>query len=222
DLYHPIGALVVGAVAGIIFVKGFHWTQEKLKIDDVLGVWPLHGLCGLWGGIAAGIFGLQALGGMGGVSLLSQVIGSIAVFENTVNIGDEFEVIIPQYKYLHDNDISNEFIIESKLEKKTESEALEAFINYIGNAVLVGHRIHYDIDILNAALAKMQCGRLRNEALDIEIMHRKLNDLPEKPFPLDELVRHYKIPETMRISSADDAYTNALLFLKLKSRLGIS
>ena len=79
DLYHPIGALVVGGVAGIIFVKGFHWTQEKLKVDDVLGVWPLHGLCGLWGGIAAGIFGLQALGGMGGVSLLSQLVGSIAI-----------------------------------------------------------------------------------------------------------------------------------------------
>lgn len=79
DLYHPIGALVVGGVAGIIFVKGFHWTQEKLKIDDVLGVWPLHGLCGLWGGIAAGIFGLQALGGIGGVSFLGQLLGSVAI-----------------------------------------------------------------------------------------------------------------------------------------------
>jgi Amt family ammonium transporter len=79
DLYHPLGALVVGGVAGVIFVKGFHWTQEKLKVDDVLGVWPLHGLCGLWGGIAAGIFGLQALGGMGGVSFLSQLIGSVAI-----------------------------------------------------------------------------------------------------------------------------------------------
>lgn len=79
DLYHPLGALVVGGVAGIIFVKGFHWTQEKLKVDDVLGVWPLHGLCGLWGGIAAGIFGLQPLGGMGGVSFLGQLLGSIAI-----------------------------------------------------------------------------------------------------------------------------------------------
>lgn len=79
DLYHPLGALVVGGVAGVIFVKGFHWTQEKLKVDDVLGVWPLHGLCGLWGGIAAGIFGLQALGGMGGVSFLGQLIGSVAI-----------------------------------------------------------------------------------------------------------------------------------------------
>jgi Amt family ammonium transporter len=79
DLFHPIGALAVGAIAGIIFVKGFTWTQEKLKIDDVLGVWPLHGLCGLWGGIAAGIFGLEALGGMGGVNPLVQLIGSVAI-----------------------------------------------------------------------------------------------------------------------------------------------
>lgn len=79
DLYHPLAALAVGAVAGVIFVKGFTWTQEKLKIDDVLGVWPLHGLCGLWGGIAAGIFGLEALGGMGGVSFVTQLVSSVAV-----------------------------------------------------------------------------------------------------------------------------------------------
>jgi Amt family ammonium transporter len=79
DVMHPIGSLVVGGVAGVIFVKGFTWTQEKLKIDDVLGVWPLHGLCGLWGGIACGIFGLTALGGMGGVSPVTQIVGSIAI-----------------------------------------------------------------------------------------------------------------------------------------------
>lgn len=79
DVMHPIGALAVGAVAGVIFVKGFTYTQERLKIDDVLGVWPLHGLCGLWGGVACGIFGLEALGGMGGVSTLGQILGSLVV-----------------------------------------------------------------------------------------------------------------------------------------------
>lgn len=78
DILHPIGALVVGGIAGAIFVQGFAWCQNRLKIDDVLGVWPLHGLCGVWGGIAAGIFGSEALGGMGGVSLVSQIIGSVA------------------------------------------------------------------------------------------------------------------------------------------------
>ena len=66
-----------GIAAGAIFVKGFTLCQEKLRIDDVLGVWPLHGLCGLWGGIAAGIFGLEALGGLGGVTFMSQFVGSI-------------------------------------------------------------------------------------------------------------------------------------------------
>ena len=75
---HPAGALVVGAVAGGLFVYLFTLTQNRWKIDDVLGVWPLHGLCGAWGGIAAGIFGQQALGGMGGVSLAAQTIGTLA------------------------------------------------------------------------------------------------------------------------------------------------
>ena len=74
DLMHPIGALVVGSVAGGLFVVMFTLTQNRWKIDDVLGVWPLHGLCGAWGGIAAGIFGSKALGGAGGVAFMPQLI----------------------------------------------------------------------------------------------------------------------------------------------------
>ncbi|RJX31772.1 MAG: ammonium transporter [Oxalobacter sp.] len=77
DLMHPLGALVTGGVAGVIFVFMFTLVQNKWKIDDVLGVWPLHGLCGAWGGIAAGIFGLKALGGVGGISFMSQLIGTL-------------------------------------------------------------------------------------------------------------------------------------------------
>ncbi len=76
DLMHPMGALLVGLIAGALFVFAFTLEQNRWKIDDVLGVWPLHGLCGVWGGIAAGIFGQKALGGMGGVSLTAQLIGT--------------------------------------------------------------------------------------------------------------------------------------------------
>ena len=77
DLMHPLGALVTGAVAGGLFVYLFTLTQNRWKIDDVLGVWPLHGLCGTWGGIAAGIFGMKALGGLGGVAFMAQLIGTL-------------------------------------------------------------------------------------------------------------------------------------------------
>ena len=76
DVMHPIGALVTGGIAGGLFVWMFTLTQNRWKIDDVLGVWPLHGLCGAWGGIAAGIFGLHSLGGLGGISFMAQVIGA--------------------------------------------------------------------------------------------------------------------------------------------------
>ncbi len=77
DLVHPLGAFVVGGIGSVIFVYGFQFEQERLKIDDVLGVWPLHGVVGTWGGIAAGIFGSPLLGGLGGVSFLSQLCGSL-------------------------------------------------------------------------------------------------------------------------------------------------
>jgi ammonium transporter, Amt family len=73
---HPMGALVTGAIAGALFVVMFTITQNRWKIDDVLGVWPLHGLCGAWGGIAAGIFGAKALGGLGGVAIGAQLAGT--------------------------------------------------------------------------------------------------------------------------------------------------
>lgn len=77
NVMHPMGALITGVIAGFIFVKMFEFTQNKWKVDDVLGVWPLHGLCGTWGGLAVGIFGSKALGGIGGVSFLSQLVGTL-------------------------------------------------------------------------------------------------------------------------------------------------
>jgi ammonium transporter, Amt family len=99
DLFHPIGALITGGVAGALFVVTFNMTQNKWKIDDVLGVWPLHGLCGLWGGVAAGIFGLEMLGGLGGVSFMAQLVGSL--------IGVSFAFVFGYIVYKVINSISN-------------------------------------------------------------------------------------------------------------------
>jgi Amt family ammonium transporter len=77
DVMHPVGALITGGVAGVVFVFLFTLTQNRLRVDDVLGVWPLHGVCGAWGGVAAGIFGAKALGGLGGVSLGAQMLGTL-------------------------------------------------------------------------------------------------------------------------------------------------
>jgi len=97
-----------------------------------------------------------------------------------------------------------------------------SFLKYIDNAILVGHRIHFDVDMINEALYKMGCSRLKNEALDIEIMHRKLNDITDKSFSVDQLGKIYKVSKSDRHSSSEDAYTIALLFLKLKLKLNIT
>ena len=146
--------------------------------------------------------------------------GAVAVVNDIIRIGDVFEVAILQYKYLHENGLSNEFLIESKLSKLAEPQAMQAFVEYIGNAVLVGHRIYFDIEMINAVLEKMECGKLKNEALDIEIMHQKLMDITNKLFSLEDLIKHYKLTLNEKNSASDDAYLIALLFLKLKSRLG--
>jgi DNA polymerase III subunit epsilon len=148
-------------------------------------------------------------------------MGSFAIIDNSIAIGDNFEAILLQYKYLHDNKLSNEFIVESKLKKLSEPDAIKEFVNYIGNAILVGHHVNFDVEMINMALEKLGCGRLKNEALDIEVMHRKLQDINDKEFSLDELCTIYKVPISERNSASESAYKIGLLFLKLKTRLGL-
>jgi DNA polymerase-3 subunit epsilon len=148
-------------------------------------------------------------------------IGAFAVVDDSIYIGDSFETILLQYKYLHDHKLSNEFIIESKMTKLGEADAMKSLIEFVGNSTLVGHHIDLDVEMINAALEKLECGRLKNEALDIDLMHQKLNDVTDKQFSLNQLAEIYKIPNGEQNSSTEDAYKTALLFLKLKSRLGI-
>ncbi len=160
-----------------------------------------------------------------GLSLEKDVIlsfGSFSIINNSIIIGDSFETVIAQYKFFHDNGISNEFTIETKMKKMGEAEAIQALVEFIGNSVLVGHHIDFDVEMINVALERLDCGRLKNEALDIDVMHRKLLDINNKQFSLDELCSIYKIPVSDRNSSSEDAYKIALLFLKLKSRLGLN
>lgn len=146
--------------------------------------------------------------------------GAIAVVNDNIIIGDVFEVTIPQYKFLHDNGLSNDFLLESEQPKLSEVHALEKLITYIGNATLVGYRINFDVEMINEALEKLGCGRLKNEALDIEVMYKKLHDINDKNLSLADISTLLKIPKTERFSTTDDAYTIALSFLKLKLRLG--
>jgi len=147
--------------------------------------------------------------------------GAVAIVYDNILIGDLFEVTIPQYKFLHDNALPNDFLLESEQPKLSEVQALEFFVNYIGNATLVGHRINFEIEMINEALERLGCGRLKNEALDIEVMYNKLHDNNDKKKSLDELASFYKITKVERTSTTDKAFTIALLFLKLKSRLGL-
>ena len=148
-------------------------------------------------------------------------IGAFAVVNDSILIGDSFETTLLQYKFFHDNGLMNEFMVESKMKKLSEPEAIQSLIEFIGNSIIVGHHVDFDVEIINQALERMECGRLKNEALDIDVMHRKLLDINDKQFSLDELSKIYNVPISDRNSAAEDAYKTALLFLKLKSRLGL-
>ena len=148
-------------------------------------------------------------------------LGAFSVIDDSVVIKENFEAVLLQYKFLEDNGLSNEFIIESKMTKMPEAEALEAFINFLGNAILVGHHINFDIEMLNQMLSRLKLGKLKNEAYDIEAMFNKLSETNDKKYAMEEMSKFLNISISERNSVADDAYSIAILFLKLKSKLGI-
>jgi DNA polymerase-3 subunit epsilon len=148
-------------------------------------------------------------------------IGAFSIIDDSIHVGDSFETVLMQYKYFHDNKLPFDFIVESKLKKMGEPDAIKAFIDYLGNAILVGHNINFSVEMINVALERLECGHLKNEALDVTIMHQKLIEITDQDFTFDELLKVYKIANEEKGSSPDVAYKTALLFLKLKSRLGI-
>ncbi|WP_432670807.1 3'-5' exonuclease [Flavobacterium sp. SM2513] len=149
-------------------------------------------------------------------------IGAVVVQKGEIIVKDAFEVILLQYIYNHDHGFSNEFIIESKMPKSTETEGIQKLIEFVGNAVLIGHRIDFDIEMINKALEKLECSKLRNEALDLEVMFKKWKEFSDdKKFSVAEIAQALKLPAIGSDSSIDEAYTMGLCFLKLKKQLGI-
>lgn len=145
---------------------------------------------------------------------------AVTVNADRITIREALELYISYSKSEIDID-PNDFLVVSKIEKKTEREAIELIVNYIGNATIIGHRVNQDIDFLNTSLAKFDCGNLKNEALDIEIMFNKVNDTSDKKHPLDAMCKSLGVPVSERISVADDTFSIAILFLKLKTILKI-
>lgn len=143
-------------------------------------------------------------------------IGCISVLNNSILVSDSFEINLKSKT----RNLENEFFSDKS--EVIESEGIRLFVNYIENAVLIGHRINFDIEMINEALDKLKCGRLKNEALDVEVMYRKFKDINDKNYSIDDLLKKFDISKSDRDSTSEDAYSIALLFLKLKSRLGIS
>lgn len=149
-------------------------------------------------------------------------MASVGITDGYLVIKDTFEVILLQYIYNHDNGFSNEFILESKMPKSTEADGVQQLIQYLENATIIGHRVDFDLEMINKALEKLGCGTIKNEALDLEIMFKKWNESSEdKKISVADIAHALKIPEMANDSSVEEAYTMGLCFLKLKKYLRI-
>jgi len=146
-------------------------------------------------------------------------IGAIGIEDEKIIVKDSFDLNILQEKFNPEIALKNG-ILNSSEEKVPQEDAISSFVNYLGNATLIGHRINFDIEMINRSLDKMQAGRLKNEALDVEIMYQKWQQLSEdKQFSIDDLATAFKISKSDRHTASGDAYITALIFLKLKQRL---
>lgn len=149
-------------------------------------------------------------------------IGAVAIKNNQVVVNDFMEIFLQQTLFNPNSVAIHGILKDGKEEKIPEDEALIYFLNFIKDAVLVGHHIAFDLEIVQEALNRMAVGKLKNQVMDTDVMHQKLKYLPqEQHSSLDELCEVYKIRKSDRHTASGDAFITALLFLKLKSKLAI-
>ncbi len=154
-------------------------------------------------------------------------MSAFSIIDDSIQVGDYFEIMMLQYKFFHDNKLPFDSIINSKYKKLGEPDAIKGFLQYLGNSILIGHNINDHVKMLNVSLERLDCGTLKNEALDVNVMHQKLAEITDQNFSLERLFEIYKIPKInetdleVENATTNQAYKIALLFLKLKSRLGI-
>jgi len=146
-------------------------------------------------------------------------IGAISIFNNVINIADNFEIYLKQDKFNANTVKIHGILKEGNLNKISESEAIKQFINYIGNSVLVAHHAAFDIQIINASLKRINLPKLKNKSIDTGILYKKLEGKKNKLFSLDVLCEEFNIPKHDRHTASGDAYITALLFLKIISKL---
>ena len=146
-------------------------------------------------------------------------IGAIAIFNNTLDVADSFEIYLKQETFKVETVEIHGILKEGKLKKLQEGEALEKFINYIENSVLVAHHTAFDIEMINAALKRNNLPKLKNKNIDTGILYKKLEGKKDSHFNLDVLCKEFNIPKHDRHTAAGDAFITALLFLKIISKL---
>lgn len=149
-------------------------------------------------------------------------IGALGIVNNAVEVGDFFEVHIGHQKFTTQSVALHGVLKEAGYEKVVEAEAMIQFLNFIKDATLVSHNISLDIEMLNQALKRLDLGRLKNPIMDTNVLYQRWKDLPDNTqIPLDELCDILKVRKSDRHTAAGNAYTNALVFLKLKIKMGI-
>lgn len=146
-------------------------------------------------------------------------IGAIAIFNNVIDVSDSFEIYLKQDQFKAETVEIHGILKEGKLTKLSEDVAMENFINYLGNAVLVAHHTAFDIEMINAALKRMDLPKLKNKTIDTGILYKKLEGKKDSHFNLDVLCKEFNIPKHDRHTAAGDAFITALLFLKIIAKL---
>lgn len=146
-------------------------------------------------------------------------IGAIGITNTTINVADSIEIYLIQEEYTTETVEIHGILKSGNIKKVTEQEAIETFTNFIKNAVLIGHHIAFDVEMINTALKRMQLPKLKNKQIDTGILYKKLEGKKEQHYALDYLCNEFKIPKHDRHTASGDAFITALLFLKILSKL---
>jgi DNA polymerase-3 subunit epsilon len=151
-------------------------------------------------------------------------IGAVALQNGQINIPDSFEVYIQQEHYNQATAKIHGILKDSVLDRPTELMALQQFLKFLGDSIIIAHHTVFDISMINKALERNDLPLLKNKTLDTAILYKKtllVSPIFERKenYSLDDLADKFDISKKDRHTAMGDAYITAIAFLKILSKL---
>lgn len=151
-------------------------------------------------------------------------IGALVLQNGIINVQESFEVYLEQDHYDKSTAQIHGILKDLLIKRPTELEALQQFLDFLGDSIIIAHHTIFDVTMINRALERNGLPQLQNKTLDTAYLYKKTliqSHLFERKdhYTLDDLADKFDISKKDRHTALGDAYITAIAFLKIVKKL---